>query len=54
MRNCTGIEYEFFTEIITDSAELSIATLPKHPLTTDGEVRIAVQWIDEPIQIINF
>ena len=53
-KNAPVLEYELFTETITDSAELSIAALPTHPLTTDGEVRIAVQWNTEAIQVINF
>lgn len=53
-KNAPVLEYELFTETITDSAELSIVALPTHPLTTDGEVRIAVQWNTQPIQIINF
>lgn len=53
-KNAPVLEYELFTETITDSAKLSIVALPTHPLTTDGEVRIAVQWNTEPIQIINF
>jgi hypothetical protein len=53
-KNAPVLEYELFTETITDSAELSIVALPTHPVTTDGEVRIAVQWNTEPIQIINF
>lgn len=53
-KNAPVLEYELFTETITDSAELSIVALPTHPLTTDGEVRIALQWNTEPVQIINF
>lgn len=48
------LEYELFTETITNAAELSIFAIPTHPLTTDGEVRIAVQWNDEPVKIVNF
>ncbi|KDN55447.1 glycosyl hydrolase 115 family protein [Flavobacterium seoulense] len=48
------LEYELFTETITDKAKLAIAAIPSHPLTTDGEVRIGVQWNDEPVKVINF
>lgn len=52
--NAPVLEYELFTETIIENADLTIAAIPTHPLSTDGELRVAVQWNDEPIQIINF
>ncbi|WP_434036505.1 glycosyl hydrolase 115 family protein [Formosa sp. 4Alg 33] len=48
------LSYEFFTETITEKAMIDIVAMPTHPLNTDGKVRIAVQWNDEPIKIIDF
>ncbi len=48
------LEYELYAETLSNNAELAIVALPTHPLTTDGQVRIAVQWNDEPSEIINF
>ena len=48
------LEFEMFTETITNDAELYIVGIPTHPTTTDGEVRFAVQWNNEPIKIVNF
>lgn len=48
------LEYEIYTETSTNKATISLIAIPTHPLTTDSELRIAVQWNDEPIQIINF
>lgn len=52
--NAPVLEYELFTETITKQANLTIIAIPNHPLSTDGELRIAIQWNDEPIQIVNF
>ncbi|WP_066220307.1 glycosyl hydrolase 115 family protein [Formosa haliotis] len=48
------LSYEFFTETITEKAMIDIVAMPTHPLNTDGKIRIAVQWNDEPIKIIDF
>lgn len=48
------LTYEIYAETITDKAALQLVAIPTHPLTTDGEVRIAVQWNEEPIQMMNF
>ncbi|MFC6859442.1 glycosyl hydrolase 115 family protein [Zunongwangia atlantica] len=48
------LTYEINTETITDSAELIINAVPTHPLTNQHKVRIAVQWDDEPVEVLNF
>ncbi|MGY5356162.1 glycosyl hydrolase 115 family protein [Wenyingzhuangia sp. IMCC45467] len=48
------LTYQVYTETVTKNAYLNIVAIPTHPLHTDGEVRIAVQWNDEPLQEINF
>ncbi|MEJ4088694.1 glycosyl hydrolase 115 family protein [Galbibacter orientalis] len=53
-KEASVLEYEFYTETVTDKATLLITALPTHPLTTNGDVRIAVQWNDDPIEIIDF
>ncbi|MFG6687290.1 glycosyl hydrolase 115 family protein [Mariniflexile sp. HNIBRBA6329] len=53
-KNAPALYYEIFTETITNNAQLTLVAIPTHPTTTDGELRVAVQWNDEPIQIINF
>src|SRR5690606_17394790 len=45
------LEYEFFTESTGDSADLYLVGLPTHPITTDGNLRIGVQWNNEPMEI---
>ncbi|MFV0566171.1 MAG: glycosyl hydrolase 115 family protein [Flavobacteriaceae bacterium] len=52
--NAPFLEYNVYTETITPTATLSLVALPTHPLTTNGEVKIAVQWNNNPIEIINF
>jgi len=54
IENAPVLEYSIYTETITEIANLTLAAIPTHPLTTDGDLRIAVQWNDEPIQSINF
>ncbi|KJD31578.1 hypothetical protein PK35_14340 [Tamlana nanhaiensis] len=48
------LEYDIETETITNEAILKIVAIPTHPLTTDGDVRIKVQWNNEPIQELSF
>lgn len=48
------LEYEIFAETITNNAELNLVAIPTHPLDVDGKVRIAVQWNDEPVKIVDF
>ncbi|MBK0369929.1 glycosyl hydrolase 115 family protein [Flavobacterium agrisoli] len=48
------LEYELFTETNNDKALLSLVAIPTHPLTTDGDVRVMVQWNEESIQMVNF
>ncbi|KJD34829.1 hypothetical protein PK35_02870 [Tamlana nanhaiensis] len=48
------LEYELFAETITDVAWLTLVAIPTHPLTTSGQVRVGVQWNDNPIEIIDF
>ncbi|WP_026714936.1 hypothetical protein, partial [Flavobacterium daejeonense] len=48
------LEYEIFAETITNNAELNLVAIPTHPLDVDGKVRIAVQWNEEPIKILDF
>ncbi|WNH12688.1 glycosyl hydrolase 115 family protein [Thalassobellus suaedae] len=52
--NAPFLEYEMYTETISETANLTLVAIPTHPLTTDSELRIAVQWNNEPIQLINF
>ncbi|MFD0990151.1 glycosyl hydrolase 115 family protein [Mariniflexile jejuense] len=52
--NAPVLEYEIYTETITNKANITLVAIPTHPLTTDGELKVAVQWNDEPIQIVNF
>jgi hypothetical protein len=52
--NAPFLEYEIFTETVTQNATLNLIAIPSHPITTDSELRIAVQWNDNPIEIINF
>ncbi|MDO3695600.1 glycosyl hydrolase 115 family protein [Wenyingzhuangia sp. chi5] len=54
LENGAVLTYEFFTETITDDATLQLVAIPTHPLTTDGKVRIGVQWNDEPVKIVDF
>lgn len=49
-----AIEFDIYTETITDNAELALVAIPTHPLDVDGKVRIAVQWNDEPTKILDF
>ncbi len=53
-QNAPVLEYHINTETITHEAILTLVALPTHPLTTDGQVRVAVQWNDQPAEIINF
>lgn len=53
-KNAPVLEYDIYTETPTENARLNLVAIPTHPLTTDGDLRIAVQWNDETIQIINF
>jgi len=46
--------YTFFTETITNKAELLVYALPVHPVTGGHNVKIGIQWDDEPLQIVNF
>ncbi|MFL1011714.1 glycosyl hydrolase 115 family protein [Flavisericum labens] len=48
------LQYEFFTETLTDYAIVNLVALPTHPTTTDGRLRIALQWNDESIQVLDF
>ncbi|MFI1743298.1 glycosyl hydrolase 115 family protein [Thalassobellus sediminis] len=48
------LNYELFTETITENAILKLVAIPTHPVSTDSELRVAVQWNEEPIQIISF
>ena len=52
--NAPFLEYEMYTETISETANLTLVAIPTHPLTTDSELRIGVQWNEEPIQIVNF
>ena len=52
--NNSVLEYEFFTQSTRESADLYVIGLPTHPITTDGNLRIGVQWNNEPMEIINF
>lgn len=52
--NGAVLTYEIFTETVTDNATLQLVAIPTHPLTTDGKVRIGVQWNDGPVKIIDF
>jgi hypothetical protein len=52
--NAPVLSYELFTETITQNAILNLSAIPTHPITTDSELRIAVQWNNEPIQMVNF
>ena len=52
--NAPVLSYELFTETLTQNATLHLSAIPTHPITTDSELRIAVQWNNEPIQIVNF
>lgn len=49
-----ALEFEIYTETITENAELALVAIPTHPLDIDGKVRIAVQWNEEPVKIIDF
>lgn len=53
-KNAPVLEYHINTETITSEAVLTLSALPTHPLTTNGTVKIAVQWNDEPTEIIDF
>lgn len=48
------LTYTFFTETDAPKAALLIGALPTHPLTNNHKVRIALQWNNLPVQIINF
>ncbi|WMI66295.1 glycosyl hydrolase 115 family protein [Aestuariibaculum sp. YM273] len=48
------LEYHINTETITNEAFLTVNALPTHPLTTNGTVKVAVQWNNEPVEIIDF
>ena len=48
------LSYTFYTETITNKAEILVYALPTHPLTGKHNVKIGVQWDDEPLQILNF
>ncbi|MBD0823710.1 glycosyl hydrolase 115 family protein [Aestuariibaculum marinum] len=52
--NAPILEYQINTETITNEAILTLSALPTHPLTTNGSVKLAVQWNDEPVNIIDF
>ena len=39
---------------IANKAMLNLVAIPTHPVSTDSELRVAVQWNEEPIQLINF
>ncbi len=52
--NAPVLSYELFTETVTQDATLHLSAIPTHPITTDSELRIAVQWNNEPIQMVNF
>lgn len=52
--NAPVLEYEIFTETLTKTATLNLVAIPTHPITTDGNLKIAIQWNNEPIQILNF
>ncbi|MCR8666825.1 glycosyl hydrolase 115 family protein [Aestuariibaculum sp. M13] len=53
-KNEPVLEYHIYTETITKEATLTFSAIPTHPLTTNGNVSIAVQWNDEPIEILDF
>ncbi|UKM63857.1 glycosyl hydrolase 115 family protein [Flavobacteriaceae bacterium GSB9] len=53
-KNAPILEYDIYTETMTTHANLSLYALPTHPITTDGSVRVAVQWNNNPIEIIDF
>ncbi|MEL0457358.1 glycosyl hydrolase 115 family protein [Flavobacteriaceae bacterium SZ-1-7] len=48
------LKYEFFTETLNDTALLNLTAIPTHPLNTDGDVRIAIQWNNNLIEIVGF
>lgn len=48
------LSYTFVTETITPNAELIVAGLPTHPISKAHKVRFAVQWDNEPAQIVSF
>ncbi|WP_370479924.1 glycosyl hydrolase 115 family protein [Tamlana flava] len=52
--NAPLLKYEVFTETLNDTALLNLTAIPTHPLNTDGDVRIAVQWNNNPIEIVSF
>ncbi|WP_228852933.1 glycosyl hydrolase 115 family protein [Aegicerativicinus sediminis] len=53
-KNSAIAEYEIYTENLNENAVLSIVALPNHAVTTDGELRIGVQFNDGPIEVVNF
>lgn len=48
------LTYDILTETKNDTATLHIVALPTHPLTTDGDVRIGVQWNNGEIKTLSF
>ncbi|SFU38921.1 Glycosyl hydrolase family 115 [Pustulibacterium marinum] len=52
--NHPSLSYEITTETVTDTAKLVITAVPTHPVTKEQQLKIGVQWDDNPIQVINF
>ena len=48
------LKYELFTETLNEKVQLNLIAIPTHPLKTDGDLRIAVQWNNNPIEIVSF
>lgn len=48
------LQYELFTETITENAFLTLVAIPSHPITTDANLKIGVQWNNESITILDF
>lgn len=48
------LHYELFTETITENAFLTLVAIPSHPKTTNDNLKIGVQWNNEPISILDF
>ena len=51
--NCAFAEYDFYT-FSEDNAELTIFTVPTHPLNNNFSMRYAVAIDNGPLQIIDF
>ncbi|MEN3323241.1 glycosyl hydrolase 115 family protein [Mariniflexile soesokkakense] len=48
------LHYELFTETVAKNAFLTLVAIPSHPITTGANLKIGVQWNNDPITILDF